>query len=601
MRNDIINLFKERNENIGAFCGYLKSKNGLEYKEYINNNIPSELIDESMSIKLYYFINDIKEPLNCNCGKHRSYIGFKNGFRPTCGDKKCYTKKRKETCLDKYGVDNPKKSKEILEKEQENIKKRWGGKHYMESKKVREKFNSSMIEKYGVEWAQQSTDIKNKSLETWFNNPDREEVIEKRRESLLNKTDEEKKEIDDKKKESISNKFGSYENFIDYRLDKIKESSIEKHGTEHHFKSPEVIKKRIDSYINNKIKMVSDSLPNHIKYVDRFYNDNLTDMKFNLQCDNCKEVSTINRQLLFFRLKDNEDPCLTCNPILHGTSKSEKEVLSFIEENYNGKIESNIKIDSMELDIYLPKLGIGIEFNGLYWHSDLYKDKNYHINKTNHFKERNISVLHIWEDDWMFRKDIVKSIILNKLNLSTKIYARKCVVKEVKDNKIVREFLETNHLQGFVGSKYKIGLYYENELVSLMTFGSVRKSLGGKNKSGSFELLRFCNRLNTTVIGGGSKLLKWFKTNVLFDSVISYCDLSRYDGKFYENLGFNFISKTEPNYYWIIDDQRKHRFNYRKDKLVSLGYDKDKTEVQIMNELGYQRIFDCGSLKFEIN
>jgi hypothetical protein len=150
-----------------------------------------------------------------------------------------------------------------------------------------------------------------------------------------------------------------------------------------------------------------------------------------------------------------------------------------------------------------------------------------------------------------------------------------------------------------VGSKYKIGLYYNDELVSLMTFGSIRKSLGGKSKSGNFELLRFCNKINFSVVGGGSKLLKFFKSKNEYDSIISYCDLSRYDGKFYENLGFNLISKTEPNYYWIIDEQRKHRFNFRKDKLVSLGYDKNKTEVKIMNELGYQRIYDCGSLKYE--
>ena len=127
MRSDILNLFKEKKENIGAFCGYLKSKNGLKHKEYINKVIHTELVDESMSIKLYYFINEIKKPLNCDCGKHRSYIGFKNGFRSTCGDKKCYVKKRKETCLDKYGVEHPNQNKD-----------------------VKEKFKQTCLEKYGV-------------------------------------------------------------------------------------------------------------------------------------------------------------------------------------------------------------------------------------------------------------------------------------------------------------------------------------------------------------------------------------------------------------------------------------------------------------------
>jgi len=128
----------------------------------------------------------------------------------------------------------------------------------------------------------------------------------------------------------------------------------------------------------------------------------------------------------------------------------------------------------------------------------------------------------------------------------------------------------------------------------------LRKSLGQKNNEGVYELLRFCNKIGTSVVGGASKLLKHFIKNNNLKSIISYSDNSRGVGNLYEKLGFDFIHETVPNYYYIINSMKSHRFNYRKDKLVKDGYDKSKTEVQIMNERGFYRIFDCGSKKWEL-
>ena len=213
--------------------------------------------------------------------------------------------------------------------------------------------------------------------------------------------------------------------------------------------------------------------------------------------------------------------------------------------------------------------------------------------------DKGIKLIHIWEDDWEFKKDIILSIINNKLNKSKKIFARKCEVKEIKDNKLVRDFLEKNHIQGFVGSSIKLGLFYNNELVSLMTFGNLRKCLGQISKNGSYELLRFCNKLNHIVIGGASRLFKRFITENEVDEVISYSDNSRSIGNIYNKIGFYLLSESIPNYYWIVDNERKNRFNFRKDKLIKAGYDPNKTEIQIMNERGYIRIFDCGTKKWK--
>ena len=131
-----------------------------------------------------------------------------------------------------------------------------------------------------------------------------------------------------------------------------------------------------------------------------------------------------------------------------------------------------------------------------------------------------------------------------------------------------------------------------------MTFGSLRKSLGQKSQINSYELLRFCNKKNISIVGGASKIFKYFLNKWKPNEIISYSDNSRSNGNLYEKLCFNLISETEPNYYWIIDGVRRHRFNFRKDRLVKLGYDSQKTEIQIMTELGYSRIFDCGSKKW---
>ena len=176
--------------------------------------------------------------------------------------------------------------------------------------------------------------------------------------------------------------------------------------------------------------------------------------------------------------------------------------------------------------------------------------------------------------------------------------SKKTIIKEITDNKLVKSFLDKNHIQGIINSSIKIGLFYNDELVSLMTFGKKRKFMNSGSKDGEFELLRFCNKLNTNVIGGASKLFSYFTKNYNFTEITTYADRSHSQGNLYETLGFNFISKTQPNYYYIIDNNRYFRFGFRKDVLVKEGYDSSKTEHEIMIERGINRIYDSGSLKY---
>lgn len=301
------------------------------------------------------------------------------------------------------------------------------------------------------------------------------------------------------------------------------------------------------------------------------------------------------------RKKYNTIICTICNEVNSNISGRETQLVDMIKNIYNGEIILNSRsvISPLELDIYLPELRIALEFNGLYWHSELYKENDYHKKKSDLCEFNNIQLIHIWEDDFLYKKEIVYSMLSNKLKLNTnKIFGRKCSIREINDNKLVRSFLEKNHLQGFVGSSIKVGLFYEDELVSIMTFGQKRKIMNSISKNNEYELLRFCNKLNTSVIGGASKLFNFFIKKYNPNEVLTYADRSHSNGDLYDKIGFSFLSKTLPNYHYIIGDRRKHRFQFRKDILVKEGYDKNKSESLIMSERGINKIFNAGNNKY---
>jgi hypothetical protein len=273
-------------------------------------------------------------------------------------------------------------------------------------------------------------------------------------------------------------------------------------------------------------------------------------------------------------------------------------LFKLIGELYDGEIIQSYKINRKEIDVYLPELKIGFEFNGLRWHSELFVNNDYHIKKTKLCRENNVRLIHVFEDDFDFKIDIVKSIIGNILKTSNKIYGRKTKIKIIKDKEIVKDFLNKNHLQGFVNTNMNYGLYYNDELISLMTFMKTRKVLNKTHKDGEYELVRFCNKIGISVVGGASKLFKKFIKDYNPISVLSYCDISWANGDLYKNLGFELIGVSKPNYYYVINGKRENRINYQKHKLVKKGYDVNLTEVEIMYELGYYRIFNCGNEKY---
>lgn len=259
---------------------------------------------------------------------------------------------------------------------------------------------------------------------------------------------------------------------------------------------------------------------------------------------------------------------------------------SFLDTFYSGKISLN------KNEFLLDDKKICFRFNSL----SSYNSKYQLSNKFEEYLNNGIHLVNIWEDDWIYKRDIIKSRILNLIGKSKIIYGRKCVIKEVSYYEC-KKFLIENHIQGYTISKYNIGLFYNGVLVSLMTFGRLRISLGQKHKDGSYELLRFCNLLNHSVIGGASKLFKYFLNNYTPSEVISYADRCWSKGELYLKLNFKLESVSGPNYCYVINGRRSNRFNWRKSQLIKLGYDKEKSESEIMRGVG-KRIYDAGNLKF---
>lgn len=274
-------------------------------------------------------------------------------------------------------------------------------------------------------------------------------------------------------------------------------------------------------------------------------------------------------------------------------SEGEKEIVEYIKSIGLCPEENNKKLIGKELDIIIHDRKIAVEFDGLYWHSEIHKNNNYHINKTNLCVSKGYQLIHVFEDEWYNKQEIVKSLIRNKVLLTDSVYVRRCAIKEI-DYDTTNSFLLNNHIQGCTPSKINIGLYYNNELISIMTFGKPRY-----NKKYNWELLRFCNKINMRIIGGAGKLFSYFIKNYK-GSIISYCDLRYGTGKMYEKIGMVFSHNTQPNYWYVNRGNytRESRLKYQKHKLKKLFpdiYSDNKSESQIMNEAGYYKIYDCGN------
>jgi len=514
----------------------------------------------------------------------------KKGKPALCCSKKCTATvnsrnsrdKMMATSMERYGSKTYHSSEEFKILNQQRNIELYGVPHHMNRIEIKEKVKATVLEKYGVENIShlesnklaKSEMMKDIRANTDFNSRVKATNVEKYGVDHFSKTTEWKEQF--------------------------KEQSLLKYGVDNPSKSPIVIEKIRESQIAKYGKLFQqlnisqntlDKL-NSIEWLTENKNKNLVELAATLG-----DVTYHTVNYYYCKHGVELDPT-------RGTSMGEREIADYIRElNITNIVTKDRKVlNGKELDIYLPDYNLAIEYNGLFYHSEfgMGKDKHYHLNKTNLAETKGIKLFHVWSHEWENKKEIVKSRIASALGQTKKLHGRKCKVELITSN-IANTFLEENHIQGKCQSSYNYGLYYNGELVSVMTFGKPRF-----NKDSEYELYRFCHKLNHTVVGGASKLLSAFIKDINPQSIISYADRrwSSSNNAVYGKLSFELKDiKQKPSFhYTYMHKTYENRMKYQKHKLKDIlpVYNSSLSALQNMINNGYDILWDCGHDVWEL-
>ena len=483
---------------------------------------------------------------------------------------------------DKFGCEYAMQSDELKEKSKNAVKEKYGVDNIMQLDETKKKAQNTMIEKYGVAHAAQSQEIKDKTIQT----------------NLI--------------------KFGTEWGFQNEQVkEKMKQTCLQKYGTEYACQNEEVIAKQRKTYQENhgikdpfsnkeiaqiieqfrniyqKEIQLSDIYSNNDYFIElikvmhktknRLLRLNEVASIFNVNPQTIKNIAIKLNLLDYFYIKDID---------LEVQFKELLDQNGIAYERHNRNI-----LYPQEIDFVLPKYKIGFEINDLETHNIMKKDENYHLNKTIGAEEKGYRLIHIWE--WELTDDVLwnrlSNWIINIANIQkTKIFARKCDIKIVDSNE-EKIFINNNHLQGYQKSDICLGLYYNNELVQLMSFGKPRYA----QKNFEYELIRLCTKYGCFVLGGAEKLFKYFIEKNNPNSIISYCNLDKFDGSVYVKLGFKLMKHNQPSATWYNPEDGK-RFSHSSllklgaDKLIGTNFGKGTDNEEIAYRSGYIKVFNCG-------
>jgi hypothetical protein len=446
---------------------------------------------------------------------------------------------------------NPDYKEQIKRKTELTKLERYGDKHYNNIQKIKK----TNLEKYGVEYNFASKDVKlngKATLKENLNDTDyKNNIVNKRKATCLNRfgLDNIFKDSDYIKQCKI-NKHGSLDESYRIGLEASKATCLERYGVEYYTQS-DLYKsaaetKRLEKINNTGLVTKSqEALSEDFKAL--LYNRNLS-IEF---------LNTIGK-LSIYELSNMFNCSITT--IVHWINRL--DLRDYIQFNTGSKYEIDLQntfnnlsfikharvLNGKEIDLYDSNNKLGLEFNGNYWHSDLNKSKNYHFDKSKLAESLGIRLIHIYEYEWLDSRirPILESIInISTGNVSNKIYARNCIIKQIS-NLEAKPFNDKNHLQGHRNAQITYGLFYNNELVQLMSFSFDKRN-------NWWEIIRGCPGSNNIVVGGVSKLFKHFIKNHNPQRIFSYCDFNKFDGKGYEAIGMRFIGYTGPDLTWLVD------------------------------------------------
>lgn len=470
--------------------------------------------------------------------------------------------KAQQSFIEKYGVTHNSQIESVKQKKVEKCLKTYGVDNNFKAAQIKEKARESMIKNHGVPHALQSERIKRKS------------------------------------KFKIQKLYGvEHTNQTSEKKRKIRETVKRKYGVDHNSQIPEVKEKKVSTCFSN----YGVSHPSQIHLTPEAL-EKFNDLEWLSEQCVSKHPTEIAREL-----------GLTDSPVYQKLAKfnipyqrkprksiQETELFQFIQSicSETEVIQSH-RWGKYECDIWVPSLRVAFEYNGVWWHRESEsRGPDYHLKKTQYFESKGVHLIHIFENDWLQKRKIIESRIKNLLGASHRIFARMTGVKFI-DLQSYKDFLDENHLQGHCFAKFRIGLFSEDELVAVMGVSQPRFT-----KSHDFEIIRFCTKLGTSVVGGFSKCLKFLEKEVDFSSIVTYADRCWSNKECYKGTGFFLKSIAPPNYkYFHESDMYKmlSRMQFQKHMLSEKleNFDPRLTEFENMENNGYYRIWDCGNYVLE--
>lgn len=601
---------------------------------------------------------DAKQTCSKKCSselRKRTNIDKYGGVAPACS--KEVRTKMEATNLHRYGVMHAAQSDKFKEKSKQTNLMRYGVEYYSQTEKsrsemsnrwqasdysdnIKQKKAQTNLNRYGYACALSNPDVRNKAKQTYYNKTGYEQP--------LNNPD-----VRLKITATNLSKLGSeYPMQSKQVVQKFEATNLEKYGCRNPMQNKEILGKakitNLTKYGNTCFLQSAIGRDKTRKSIESRYG-----VKYFSQTGNWKSATMINpsklNNLMRFRedparfLSDSFDGALSIKELadILGITESTtgqlaiqfniqdkiKYVYSYMEDEIfqilkdidkNLAIERNTHkiITPYELDFYLPEYRVGIECNPTSTHNstiDAFTGQqsnisyNYHKMKTDMCEDKGIFLFHIFGYEWTHSRPTIESMLRNILSKNMiKYYARNLSVKSVcyKDG---AQFLDENHRQHSARSSIGLGLYRDNELLSLMTFGKMRNTIGtGKEDlSDCWELVRFCSKLNTTVVGGASKLFSYFIKTYNPSRIRSFSDRAHTRGTLYAKLGFEQVRMSDPGYVWVDSktDIAYNRYNAQKQNIKKFLKDEtidlSKTEKQIMEEHGFVQVFDSGTITWE--
>lgn len=533
------------------------------------------------------------------------------------------------TNLERYGVSNPLQSNAIKDKVKCTNLQRHGSETYAGSSDHRAKFEHTMMERYGTLYPTQVpefADKVSKSLKEYWSDDDRKSTTHARMQETISERygpdGLASAELQDKRIYTSVERYGvPHYSETDEFKERVKSTSLKRYGTTNAMQNAEVKNRFVQSMVDKHGVMwpSQKSMTDKSKYQELLkYRENIEEYISKIPFEERTEFyiaslvgvtpSVISDDVVKHNLQ---------HLIRYTKSNMEDELFNFLKDLLSDcTIIRNCRtaIAPYELDLYIPDLNIAFECNGTYAHNSSEacygndpKSYSYHKMKTELCENAGIFLMHIYSYQWKFNKEIIESRIRNCVHKNeNRIFARNLTVKDVSYSDSI-EFLNRNHIQGSTSSRIRIGLYQGDELVSIMTFSKPRGLMGNKTKAENFdwELTRFCSKLNTTVVGGASKLFKHFLSTYQPQSVSSFSSRDCTTGGVYSKLGFHIDGYTDPGYVWVDSktDRAYNRSNCQKSNLIKLLNDDsidvvNQSESQIMRSHGFVQVFNSGLIRW---